>query len=85
VLSTSLRQALTPDDIRGRMNASVRTLVFGSLCLAGLAAGGLGTVIGLHATLWVAAIGYAATVIPILASPVPRLRALPRGPAGGVA
>ena len=60
-------------------------LVFGSLCLAGLAAGGLGTVIGLHGTLWVAAIGYAATVIPILASPVPGLRALPGGPAGGVA
>jgi hypothetical protein len=81
VLAASLRQTLTPDDIRGRMNASVRTLVFGSLSLGGLAAGVSGSVIGLHATLWVAAIGYAATVIPILASPLPRLHSLPQSPA----
>jgi MFS family permease len=83
VLSTSLRQALTPDAIRGRMNASVRTLAFGSLSLGGLAAGWLGDGIGLHATLWLAAIGYAATVIPVLASPLPRLRTLPSTPNAG--
>jgi MFS family permease len=80
VISNSLRQALTPDDIRGRMNASARTLVYGSVSLGGLAAGVSGSLIGLHATLWVGAIGYAATLIPILASPLPRLRALPQGP-----
>lgn len=77
VLGISLRQTLTPDDIRGRMNASVRTLAFGSLSLGGLAAGWLASVIGFHATLWLAAIGYAATIVPILASPLPRLRTLP--------
>jgi MFS family permease len=80
VLNSSLRQVLTPDDIRGRMNASVRTLVYGSLSLGGLAVGLSGNLIGLHATLWLAAIGYAATIIPILASPVPRLQSLPQRP-----
>jgi MFS family permease len=77
VLSISIRQALTPDDIRGRMNASVRTLVFGSLPLGALAAGWSGSVVGLHGTLWLAAIGYTATVIPVLASPLPQLHTLP--------
>jgi MFS family permease len=77
VLSNSVRQALCPDDIRGRMNASVRMVVFGSLPLGGLVAGWSGSLVGLHGTLWLAAIGYAATVLPILASPLPGLRALP--------
>lgn len=80
VLSTSLRVALTPDEVRGRMNAGVRSLGFGSLSLGGLIAGSAGDIIGLHATLWLGAIGYAASVVPILASPLPRLRTLPTGP-----
>ncbi|HCT78149.1 MAG TPA: MFS transporter [Micromonosporaceae bacterium] len=77
VLNSSLRQALTPDRLRGRMNASVRTLVFGVLPLGGLAAGILGSSVGLHATLWVGAIGYAASILPVLASPIPRLITMP--------
>jgi MFS family permease len=80
VLNTSLRQVLTPDEIRGRMNASVRTLAQGSPALGGLAAGLSGSLIGLHATLWLGSIGYAAAVIPVLASPIPRLRSLPQRP-----
>lgn len=82
VLSSSLRQALSEDRIRGRMNASVRTLVFGALPLGSIAAGGLGSTLGLRATLWLGAIGYAAAVIPIIASPIPRLTAIP-GCGGG--
>jgi predicted MFS family arabinose efflux permease len=80
VISASLRQALTTDGIRGRMNASARTLVLGSVSLGGLAAGAFGSTIGLHATLWLGAIGYSAPLIPILGSPIPHLRTLPRGP-----
>jgi predicted MFS family arabinose efflux permease len=83
VLSSSIRQALTPGEIRGRMNASVRTLVFGSLSLGGLAAGLSGTAIGLRATLWIGAIGYSAAIIPVLASPLPQLRSLPQIPVSG--
>jgi hypothetical protein len=77
VLNASLRQALTPDRLRGRMNASARTLIYGVLPVGGLAAGYLGTSLGLHATIWVGAIGYAASILPILASPIPRLVTLP--------
>lgn len=83
VLNSSLRQVLTPDDVRGRMNASVRTLGFGSLSLGGLAAGISGSVIGLHGTLWLAAAGYMASIVPVLASPLPRLRTLPAAPGTG--
>lgn len=62
------------------MNASVRTLAQGSPALGGLAAGLSGSLIGLHATLWLGSIGYAAALIPVLASPVPRLRSLPQRP-----
>jgi MFS family permease len=83
VINGSLRQALTPEHLRGRMNASVRTLVFGTLPLGGLTGGLLGTAIGLRASLWIGAIGYTLSVIPILLSPLPRLRDLPSR-AGGL-
>ncbi len=77
VINSSLRQALTPENLRGRMNASVRTLVFGALPLGGLAGGLLGSYLGLHNTLWIGAAGFATSLVPILLSPVPRLRSLP--------
>jgi MFS family permease len=51
----SLRQAVTPDRLRGRVNASRRVLVFGVQPVGALLAGGLGEAIGLPATLVVAA------------------------------
>jgi len=77
VVNASLRQAMTPEHLRGRMNASVRTLVFGALPLGGLAGGLFGDLIGLRAALWLGAIGYTASVVPILLSPLPRLRTVP--------
>jgi hypothetical protein len=81
VLNSSLRLAVTPERIRGRMNASVRTLVFGTLPLGGLAGGLFGTVLGPHPAMWLGAIGYTTSIVPILLSPLPRLRYLPEGPA----
>ena len=77
ILSSTLRQVLTQDHIRGRMNASVRTVVYGTLSVGSLAGGILGDAIGLHATLWVGAAGYALSIVPILLSPIPQLRAMP--------
>jgi predicted MFS family arabinose efflux permease len=77
VINSSLRQALTPEKLRGRMNASVRTLVFGALPLGGLTGGVLGSYLGLHNTLWIGAAGFATSLLPILLSPLPRLRSLP--------
>jgi hypothetical protein len=76
-INSSLRQVLTPEHLRGRTNASARTLVFGALPLGGLAGGVLGSGIGLHQALWVGAVGYTLSIVPILLSPLPRLRTMP--------
>ncbi|MGQ4487586.1 MFS transporter [Streptomyces sp. SAS_281] len=66
VTQISLRQTLCPKHLLGRMNASIRFVVWGSMPLAALVAGWLGSTIGVAATLWVGVIGSVATVLPIL-------------------
>jgi MFS family permease len=57
ITQVSLRQAITPDRLLGRMNASMRFLVWGTIPLGNLAGGALGELIGLRGTLAVAAAG----------------------------
>jgi predicted MFS family arabinose efflux permease len=64
----SFRQALCPPELLGRMNASIRFLVFGALPLGGLLGGLAGERLGVHPTLWLCGIGLALTPIPLLAS-----------------
>src|SRR5262249_22669025 len=51
----SLRQAITPPRLQGRMNASMRFMVWGTMPFGSIAGGVLGTLIGLRPTLWVGA------------------------------
>lgn len=80
ITGLSFQQEITPDRMLGRLNASRRFLVWGVIPLGALTGGGLATVIGLRATLFVGAIGIAFAVVPILLSP---LRSL--GPGQSVA
>jgi hypothetical protein len=73
----SLRQAITPHRIQGRMNAVMRFLVWGTIPLGSLVGGGLASTIGLRATLVVSALGGALAFIPIALSPIPALREFP--------
>jgi MFS family permease len=57
VNQVSLRQAITPDRLQGRLHATMRFLVWGTIPLGSVIGGVLGTTIGLHPTLWVGAIG----------------------------
>jgi MFS family permease len=57
VNQVSLRQAITPARLHGRMNATMRFMVWGTLPLGSLLGGALGTAIGLRPTLWVGAAG----------------------------
>ncbi|MER7842068.1 MFS transporter [Streptomyces sp. NPDC096040] len=66
VTQVSLRQTLCPKNLLGRMNASIRFVVWGSMPLAALVAGWLGSAIGVTETLWVGVVGSVATVLPIL-------------------
>jgi hypothetical protein len=68
IAQISFRQALCPPGLLGRMNASIRFLVFGALPLGGLA----GERLGIHPTLWLVGFGLALTPLPLLASPPAR-------------
>jgi hypothetical protein len=76
----SLRQAIAPERIQGRMNAVMRFLVWGTLPLGSLAGGALASSVGLRETLWIAAIGGTLTFLPVLLSPVRSLRVIPEVP-----
>src|SRR5205085_1322100 len=73
----SLRQALCPLSLQGRMNASVRFLIWGTMPVGGFVGGVLGSSIGLRPTLWVSAAGSLAAFLWIALSPVPRVRTIP--------
>jgi predicted MFS family arabinose efflux permease len=47
----SLRQAITPDRVQGRMNASMRFIVWGTIPIGSLLGGTLGELLGLRPTL----------------------------------
>lgn len=77
VAQVSFRQAITPDRLLGRMNASVRFLVWGTLPLGGFVGGVLGEWIGIRETLWVAAAGETLALLWVIASPLRTMRDLP--------
>lgn len=70
----SMRQALTPAELRGRTVASVRLLTVGAMPIGALAGGFLGDRIGVGATIQVAFAGAVVALVPILLSAVPRTR-----------
>jgi MFS family permease len=80
VLAITLRQTVTPNHMLGRMNASMRTILWGIGSLGALAGGLLGATLGLRPALWVTAGIYAASLVPVLVSSIPRLATLPEAP-----
>ncbi|MFC5287730.1 MFS transporter [Actinokineospora guangxiensis] len=77
VAQVSFRQTICPDRLLGRMNASVRFIVWGTLPLGGLLGGVLGEWVGVRETVWVAVIGWAAAALWVVLSPLRALRDLP--------
>lgn len=66
VTQVSLRQTLCPRELLGRMNAFFRFIILGSIPFAALAAGWLGSTIGVVTTMWIGVIGTTLTVFPIV-------------------
>ncbi|MEV0131859.1 MFS transporter [Dactylosporangium sp. NPDC050688] len=83
VTQVSFRQTITPDELLGRMNATMRFIVWGTMPLGGLAGGLLGATIGVHPTIWVACTGMLISVVPLLLSPLRKLRELTSAPSAG--
>jgi MFS family permease len=77
VTQVSLRQAITPERIQGRMNSVMRFIVWGVIPLGALVGGVLTTWIGLKETLIVGGIGTCLPFLPVLLSPVRGLREIP--------
>ena len=80
VTQVSLRQAITPERLQGRMNSVMRFIVWGVMPLGSLLGGALATAIDLRAAIWVGAVGMSLAFLPVLLSPVRSLRTVP-GPA----
>ena len=83
----SLRQAITPARMQGKMNATMRFIVWGTIPVGAITGGFLGGIIGLHNTIWVGAIGGLFAFIPVTLSSVREIVEMPRPapdePAGG--
>jgi len=77
ITQVSFRQGLCPPALLGRMNATMRFLVWGTMPLGGLLGGVLGEAIGVRQTLLVAAIGGCVAVFPVYFSPLRNMRELP--------
>ena len=70
----SLRQAITPPRMQGRMNATMRFIVWGTIPIGSIIGGFLGGTIGLHETIWIGAIGGAFSAVPLFFAPLMSLR-----------
>jgi MFS family permease len=81
----SLRQAITPPGMRGRMNATMRFVSWGTIPVGYAVGGFLGGVIGLHNTIWVGAIGSVVSFAPVALSPIWRIHEMPEPAEAGPA
>jgi MFS family permease len=77
IAQVSLRQAITPERIQGRMNSVMRFIVWGAIPLGSFTGGVLSSVIGLKTTLIVSGVGCSFAFLPVLFSPVRSVREMP--------
>lgn len=77
IAQVSFRQRICPPVLLGRMNASIRFIVWGVMPIGGLVAGILATGIGVVPTIVVGAAGGLLAGIPVIFSKLWRMRTLP--------
>jgi predicted MFS family arabinose efflux permease len=77
VAQVSYRQAICPDHLLGRMNASVRWVVWGAQPVGALIGGVLGSWLGIVETLWISAIGGSLASLFVVFSPLRNQRDIP--------
>lgn len=73
----SLRQAITPDRIQGRMNATMRTIVWGTIPVGSLIGGVLGSQFGIMPTLIIGGVVATLSAVWVAFGPVISLRKVP--------
>ena len=77
ITQVSYRQAITPQRLQGRMNASMRWIVWGTMPIGSILGGSLATATSMHFALWVGAIGGGFTFLPVLLSSVRSIAEMP--------
>src|SRR5581483_2082445 len=78
IAQVSYRQAICPERLQGRMNATMRWIVWGTIPLGGLLGGALGEWTSLRTALWVGAIGSIGTFLPVLLTSVREIKEIPK-------
>jgi MFS family permease len=73
----SLRQAITPERMQGRMNATMRFLVWGTIPIGAVVGGVLATAIGIRETLLIGGLGGFVPFLFLLFSPVRSIQKMP--------
>ena len=75
----SLRQAIPPEPMQGRMNATMRWFVWGTIPIGALLGGLLGEGIGIRSTIALGGALSTLAFVPLLFGPVPAVRTMPSG------
>ena len=79
----TLRQAITPERMQGRMNATMRFIVWGTIPIGSIVGGALGTIVGVREAVIIGGIGACFAFVPLLFSPVKSLERMPTGAGPG--
>ena len=80
ITAISLMQTLVPERLLGRLNATRRFIVWGTIPLGGLAGGAIASWFGLSAALWIGSIGACLCFLPVALSPIRHIREMPTEP-----
>lgn len=78
IAQVTFRQRICPQHLLGRMNASIRFVVWGVLPIGGLASGLLSTAIGIEPTIIIGAVGSVLACAFVVFSPLLGMRQMPQ-------
>jgi len=73
----SLRQAITPETMSGRMNATMRWFVWGTMPIGSIIGGIIGETLGVRAAILIGGAGATLAFVPLLLGPVWRIKEMP--------
>ena len=73
----SLRQAITPEAMSGRMNATMRWFVWGTMPIGSIIGGIIGETLGVRAAILIGGAGATLAFVPLLFGPVWRITEMP--------
>ncbi len=77
VTQLSMRQAITPERLQGRMNSVMRFIVWGVMPLGTIVGGAIASAVDLRTAIWIGAVGMSFAFLPVALSPVRSIREMP--------